>query len=327
MKAIRFDSPGKADVLYLGEAPDPVPGEQEVLIEVHASAVNRADLLQRRGMYPPPPDASEILGLECAGMVAEVGAAVDDFKPGDRVMALLSGGGYAEIARVHNGSVMRIPDGMSFNEAAAIPETCLTAFLNIFLLGGVDAGDTALVHGGSGGVGTAAIRLCREAGVTILVTAGSRERADRCLALGADHAIDYSSEDFAERVNEITDGIGVDVILDPIGAPYFDKHLSLLTVEGRLILIGLMGGRSTGIDLSKLLARRLSVVGSTLRSRTVEEKAVIVESFVDEFGEALSGGRIDPVIDRVMPIEAAADAHRLMAEGGHFGKIVLEIRK
>lgn len=326
MKAIRFDSPGKADVLYLGEAPDPVPGEQEVLIEVHASAVNRADLLQRRGMYPPPPGASELLGLECAGTIAEVGASVDDWKPGDRVMALLAGGGYAELVAVHSGSVVRMPEGMSFDDAAAIPETYLTAFLNIFLLGGVDAGDTALVHGGSGGVGTAAIRLCREAGVKLFVTAGSRERADRCLALGADHAVDYSSEDFAERVKELTDGIGVDVILDPIGAPYLDKHLSLLTVEGRLVLIGLMGGRSTGIDLSKLLARRLSVVGSTLRSRSAEEKAIIVESFVEEFGDALSAGRLDPVIDRVMPIEDAADAHRLMAEGGHFGKIVLRIR-
>lgn len=326
MKAIRFDSPGEVDVLYFGDAADPAPGDQEVLIEVHATAVNRADLLQRRGLYPPPPEASEILGLECAGTITEVGAAVDDYKPGDRVMALLPGGGYAELATVHSGSVMQIPEGMSFNEAAAIPETYLTAFLNIFLLGGVDAGDSALVHGGSGGVGTAAIRLCHEAGIKLFVTAGSRDRADRCSALGADHAIDYSSEDFVDRVNEITDGVGVEVIVDPVGAPYLDKNLSLLTIEGRLVLIGLMGGHSTGIDLMKLLSKRIAVIGSTLRSRTAEEKAIIVESFVDEFGEALSARRIDPVIDRVMSIEEVADAHRLMNERGHFGKIVLSVR-
>ncbi len=242
-------------------------------------------------------------------------------------MALLAGGGYAELAIAHAGSVMPIPEGMSFTEAAAIPETYLTAFLNVFLLGGVDAGESALVHGGSGGVGTAAIRLCREAGVRIFVTAGSRERADRCLELGADHAFDYSSEDFAERVLEITDDEGVEVIVDPVGAPYLEKNLTILTVEGRLVLIGLMGGQSTSIDLSKLLRRRLSVIGSTLRSRSAEEKSVIVDSFIDEFGEALAARRIDPVIDTVLPLEEAAEAHRLMEKGDHFGKIVLKVRQ
>lgn len=326
MKAIIFDSPGDSDVLYLGDAPDPSPGEQELLIEVHATAVNRADLLQRKGLYPPPPEASPILGLECAGTVVEVGTAVEGYAVGDRVMALLPGGGYAELATVHQGSAIPVPEGMSFEDAAAIPETCLTAFLNIFLLGGVGSGDSALVHGGSGGVGTAAIRLCREAGVRVFVTAGSRDRADRCVDLGADAAIDYSTEDFAERIMELTDGIGVDVILDPVGAPYFEKNLSLLTVEGRLVLIGLMGGHSTGVDLSRLLRRRLSVIGSTLRSRSADEKAVIVESFLDEFAQALSARRIDPVIDRVLPLERAGEAHTLMDEGGHFGKIVLGVR-
>lgn len=327
MKAILFDSPGDVDVLYPGDAPDPSPAENELLVEIHATAVNRADLLQRRGLYPPPPGASEILGLECAGTVVQVGREVSNYSTGDRVMALLPGGGYAEMAAIHHGSVMPIPEGMSFAEAAAIPETYLTAFLNIFLLGGIDAGDSALVHGGSGGVGTAAIRLCRQAGVRIFVTAGSRERADRCIEIGAHHAFDYSSEDFAERVRELTSGVGVEVIVDPVGAPYFEKNLSLLTIEGRLVLIGLMGGHSTGIDLTKLLTKRLSVVGSTLRSRSAEEKAVIVESFLDEFGEALASRKIDPVIDRVMPLAEAADAHRLMNEGGHFGKIVLQVRE
>lgn len=325
MKAILFDSPGDESVLYLGERDDPTPSENEVLIDVHATAVNRADLLQRRGLYPPPPEASDILGLECAGVVAALGQGVERLSTGDRVMALLPGGGYAERVVADADSVMPIPEAMPFTDAAAIPETYLTAYLNIFLLGGIDAGDRVLVHGGSGGVGTAAIRLCNETGITIYVTAGSRERAERCQKLGADAAIDYSTEDFAARVRDLTSEAGVDLIVDPVGAPYLEKNLALLSTEGRLVLIALMGGHSTGIDLAKLLSKRLSVIGSTLRSRTFEEKGVIVRAFLDEFREALEKRRIEPVLDRVMPLEEAAAAHRLMNEGGHFGKIVLKV--
>lgn len=326
MKAILFDSPGDASVLYLGDAPDPSPSEHEIVIEVHATAVNRADLLQRRGLYPPPPGASDILGLECSGVVAETGSSANRFSPGERVMALLPGGGYAERVAVDERCVMPVPESMSFTDAAAIPETHLTAFLNIFLLGGADEGNTVLVHGGSGGVGTSAISLCREAGLTLYVTAGSPDRAARCRELGADEAIDYTGEDWAARVRELTGEIGVDVILDPVGAPYFEKNLSLLAVEGRLVVIGLMGGHATGIDLSVLLKKKLSVLGSTLRSRSSEEKGVIIEAFLDEFGEALNEGRIGPVVHRAIPLGDAGSAHRLMSEGGHFGKIVLDVR-
>lgn len=325
MKAVIFDAPGDESVMRVDDAPDPVLESNEILIAVRATAVNRADLLQRRGLYPPPPGAPEILGLECAGVVLETGADVTRFREDDRVMALLSGGGYAEKVAVDERCVMRMPDAMSFEEAAAIPETFLTAYLNIFLLGGVDAGDAVLVHGGSGGVGTAAIALCRELGARIFVTAGSAERARRCIDLGATGAVDYSSEDFEERIRAATHGFGVDVIVDPIGAPYFEKNLSLLSIEGRLVLIGLMGGHSTGIDLALLLRKRIGVVGSTLRSRSNEEKGILIESFLDEIGDALDEGRLRAVVDRVLPIGDAAAAHRLMNEGGHFGKIVLDV--
>ncbi|MDX1584657.1 MAG: NAD(P)H-quinone oxidoreductase, partial [Thermoanaerobaculia bacterium] len=222
MKAIVFDSPGDESILRIGEVTDPSPADHEVLIDVHATAINRADLLQRRGLYPPPPDAPEILGLECSGVIAGAGES-SKFAKGDRVMAILPGGGYAERVAIDERCVFSIPEGLSFSEAAAIPETYLTAVLNIFLLGGAGAGDKVLVHGGSGGVGTAAIRLCHEADMTIYVTAGSPERAERCVDLGADAGISYADEDWAERVHELTDGTGLDIILDPVGAPYLEK--------------------------------------------------------------------------------------------------------
>jgi putative PIG3 family NAD(P)H quinone oxidoreductase len=327
MRAITFDRPGDEEVLTVSDAPDPSAGEGEVLIEVHAAGVNRADLLQRRGLYPPPPAASDILGLECAGIVSETGAGAVAFRRGDRVMALLPGGGYAERVAVHEGSVLPVPDSMSFDEAAAIPETHLTAFLNLFLLGGIDAGDRALVHGGSGGVGTSAIRLCNEMGVTIYVTAGSDDRCGRCAELGADAAINYRTEDFAARVRGLTAGTGVEVVLDPVGAPYLEQNLSILSPEGRIVLIGLMGGGKVEVDLSTLLTRKASIIGSTLRSRSAEEKAIIVEAFIDELGEALSARRIDPVVHEVIPLEQASRAHRMMEMREHFGKIVLEVRR
>jgi putative PIG3 family NAD(P)H quinone oxidoreductase len=326
MRAITFDRPGDEDVLTISDQPDPSPEENEILIDVYAAGVNHADLLQRRGLYPSPPGISDVLGLECAGIVADTGPAVESFRRGDRVMALLPGGGYAERVSVHEGSVLPIPESMSFHDAAALPETHLTAFLNLFLIGGIDAGDRALVHGGSGGVGTSAIRLCNELGVTIYVTAGSDDRCRRCEELGAGAAINYRSEDFVARVRELTAGSGVEMVLDPIGAPYLEQNLSILSPEGRLVLIGLMGGRKVEVDLSALLMRKASIIGSTLRSRSAEEKAIIVEAFMEELGEALAARRIDPVVHDVIPLEQASRAHRLMAKGEHFGKIVLEVR-
>ena len=325
MRAIVFDQPGDEDVLRVGEVSRPSLGAGEVRIRVAAAGVNRADLLQRRGLYPPPPGASEVLGLECAGTITGIGAGVTGFQPGKRVMALLSGGGYAEEAVVPAVCVMHTPDGLTDEEAAGVPEVFITAFLNLFLIGGLDRGQTALVHGGSGGVGTAAIQLAKTAGARVLVTAGSADRCAHCVVLGADAAFNHREEDFAQKALERTDGAGIEVVLDCIGAPYLERHLEVLAIGGRLVVIGLQGGATAEIDLSRLMRRRLSVTGSTLRGRPVEEKGRIIHAFVDRFGTDLEAGRIKPVIDRVVPLEEVADAHRAMAAGEIFGKLVLRV--
>jgi putative PIG3 family NAD(P)H quinone oxidoreductase len=325
MKAVLIDRPGDETVLRIGDAPEPALGAGELRLRVAATAVNRADLLQRQGMYPPPPGASSILGLESAGTVLEVGDGVTGWQRGDRAMALLAGGGYAEQVVVHAGSAMHVPERLTLEEAAAVPEVFLTAFLNLFELGALDAGGTALVHGGGSGVGTASIQLAKAAGARILVTAGSEEKCARCLELGADVAIDYRKEDFAVRVRESTGGRGVDVVLDSIGAQYFDGNLASLAVGGRLVLIGLMGGAKVEANLAILLAKRLHVVGSTLRTRPVAEKAAIVAAFERRFGADLASGRVRPTVDRVLPLEQVADAHRSMKASEHFGKIVLKV--
>jgi putative PIG3 family NAD(P)H quinone oxidoreductase len=306
--------------LVLEEVEGPSMGPREVRIGVRATAVNRADLLQREGRYPPPPGASPILGLECAGVVTAVGAEVTGFSPGDRVMALLAGGGYAEQAVVDAGSLMRVPDALTDDEAAALPEVFLTAFLNLFLLARVSAGESALVHGGGSGVGTAATTLLKLAGVRVLVTAGSREKCERCLAHGADVCIDYRAEDFVERAR------GVNVILDHIGARYLPRDLEAIAPGGRIVVIGSMGGQRTAeLDVAQLLTKRVQIIGSTLRSRPVEEKAAIVTSFLARFGADLQVGRIRPVVHAVLPLARAMDAHRLMESSDHFGKIVLRV--
>jgi putative PIG3 family NAD(P)H quinone oxidoreductase len=327
MRAIVTREPGDETVLILGEAPPPALGPDDVRIRVRATAVNRADLLQRQGMYPPPPGASPILGLECAGEVAEVGPNVHGIRPGQRVMALLAGGGYAEEVCVHHGSVLPVPEAMSDEEAGAFPEVFLTAFSNLFMprLGALGPGETALVHGGGGGVGTAAILLLREEGHRCFVTAGSADKAARCEALGATAAIDYRREDFAARIQELTDGRGVDVVLDHIGARYLSQNLSSLAVGGRLVEIGLMGGAQAELNLAIMLLRRLTVIGSTLRTRAVEEKATIVRTFRERFGHSLAAGRLRPVIHAVLPLADAAEAHRLIKSSEHFGKIVLRV--
>ena len=326
MFAIGIEGEGKDARLVLGEAPRPDVRPGELRIAVAASAVNRADLMQRRGLYPPPPGASPVLGLECAGKVLEVAPDVRDFAVGDRVMALLAGGGYAQEVCVDAGSTMPVPAGLSLVEAAAIPEVFLTCYLNLFQLAQVPAGGWALVHGGGSGIGTAAIQLLRQAGVRSIVTAGSAEKCARCLELGADAALDYSQGEFAPAVLEKTGGTGVDVVLDSIGAPYFAQHMSCLRVGGRLVLIGLMGGAKTEINLGLLLMKRLSVIGSTLRARPLAEKAEIVRGFGARFGKALESGALRPIIDRVFPLAEAQKAHDLVEASTHFGKVVLRVR-
>lgn len=325
MRAIVFDQPGDEGVLRLGEVETPALGADDLRIRVHATAVNRADLLQRQGMYPPPPGASPILGLECAGEVIELGTNVRHWKVGDRAMALLAGGGYAEQAVVHAGSAMHVPAALSDEEAGALPEVFLTAFLNIFLLGEPPQGGSILVHGGGSGVGTAAISLGKEAGLRVLVTAGTDEKCARCRQHGADVAINYRSGDFSTAVREATGGKGVNVVLDCIGGRYLAPNLGSLAIDGRLVIIGLIGGARGEIDLASLLLKRLRVIGSTLRARSVEDKAAIVRAFEQRFGAALAAGRIHPVIDRVLPLEQAGEAHRVVQSSVHFGKVALRV--
>jgi putative PIG3 family NAD(P)H quinone oxidoreductase len=313
MKAVLLDDQRN---FRIGETAAPALGDDDLRIAVRATSVNRADLLQAAGHYPPPPGASEILGLECAGVVAEVGANVRGWSVGDRAMALLPGGGYASEAVVHAGSAMRIPESMSFEEAGAFPEVFLTAFLNIFLLARAAAGETVLIHGGGSGVGTAAIALCKLAGLRAIVTAGSAEKCARCLEHGADVAIDYSKEDFVEKAR------GANVILDHIGARYLPRDLEALAPGGRIVIIGSMGGERTAtIDVGALLSKRQQILGSTLRARPVAEKAAIVAAFVERFGTS----DVRPVVHTVLPIERVADAHQLMRASEHFGKIVLTL--
>ncbi len=322
---IEVEGKGGEARLCIGEAPDPLPGPGEVGIEVAATAVNRADLLQRRGLYPPPPGASQVLGLECAGTVSGLGPGVQGLEPGERVMALLPGGGYAERVTVHAGSVMRIPAGMSFDVAAGIPETFLTCHLNLLELAGLSSGDAALIHGGGSGIGTSAIQLLERSGVRSIVTCGSDEKCARTLDLGADVAINYRSGPFAPEVLKATDGRGVDVVLDSIGAPYLEQHLACLAPGGRLVFIGLMGGAKAELNLGPLLLKRLQLIGSTLRARPVEEKADIVRSFLARFGDDLERGAIAPVIDTVLPLERAQEAHDRVEASEHFGKVVLAV--
>jgi putative PIG3 family NAD(P)H quinone oxidoreductase len=319
MRAVVLDGYGDESVLRIAEVPPPPVGAPDLRIRVRAAGVNRADLLQREGRYPPPLGASPILGMECAGEVMEIGGDVRGWSPGERVMALLPGGGYAEEAVVDAGSAMRVPAVLSDEEAGATPEVFLTAFLNVFLLGRAASGETLLVHGGGSGVGTAATTLGKLAGLRVIVTAGSDEKCARCLAHGADVAVNYRTEDFVEKAR------GANVILDHIGARYLPRDLEALAVGGRVVIIGSMGGGShVDLNVNALLGKRQSIIGSTLRGRPASEKGEIVAAFIERFGDDLRAGRIRPVIDRVFPLEQVAEAHRRMS-GDHFGKIVLRI--
>jgi putative PIG3 family NAD(P)H quinone oxidoreductase len=325
VKAIQIDRSGGEPQLVLGEADAPELTTGSLRLRVAATAVNRADLLQARGLYPPPPGASEVLGLECAGEVIEVGDGVRGWREGDRAMALLAGGGYAEEVVVDAGSALKVPERLSLEQAAALPEVFLTVFLNVFQLAALPDGGAALVHGGGSGIGTAATQLVKHAGGTLVVTAGSDEKCERCLKLGADVAVNYRSGDFVAACKEATGGAGVDVVLDSIGAPYLGQNLAALASGGRLVLIGLMGGAKSEINLGQLLMRRLSVIGSTLRARPAPEKAAIVSAFQKRFGAALAAGEIGPTVDRVLPLAEAEAAHRLVEASRHFGKVVLSV--
>jgi putative PIG3 family NAD(P)H quinone oxidoreductase len=323
MKSVVCRGTGDESVLQVEERPSPALPRDHLRLRVEAAGLNRADLLQRRGLYPPPSGVTDILGLECGGTVAEVHPGTTHPELGDRVMALMAGGGQAEEAVVDPGSVIPAPDHFDDVAAGAFPEVYLTAFFNLFQLAGLVNGMTALVHGGSGGVGTAAIQLVREAGARSVVTAGSDARCRRCLELGADWAVNYHQSDFEKTCKEVTDGRGIDVVLDCVGGPYLEKNLKVLKPEGRLVVIGLMGGTSAQLDMRHLLSRRLHVIGSTLRALGVRRKTQIVSCFLERFGAALFEGRLLPVIDSVYPVERVADAHRHLASGDVFGKVVL----
>ncbi|HET7577702.1 MAG TPA: NAD(P)H-quinone oxidoreductase [Bacillales bacterium] len=324
MQAVRVDEENRR--LYLGEYEKPVPAENELLVQVKATALNRADLLQKRGGYPPPKGASPILGLEMAGVVEETGAGVNGWKEGDRVFALLPGGGYAEYAVVPEGMAMRIPDNFSFEEAAAIPEVFLTAYLNLFWLGGLKAGYDVLIHAGASGVGTAAIQLVREAGARSVITAGTEEKRAFCRELGACEAIDYKAGPFEPEVKEATDGRGVNIILDFIGAPYWEQNLNSLAVDGRLVIIGMMGGTKVdGVNLGQLLGRRLQVIGTALRSQPVEKKIELTRAFAEFALPRFADKRMKPIIDSVWDWKEAEEAQQHMEQNKNTGKIVLRV--
>ena len=323
MHAIVIQNPGDADVLRWTQVEDPAPAAAEVLIDVAASAVNRADIMQRQGFYDPPPGAPPYPGLECSGRIAALGEGVDGWRVGQEVCALLSGGGYAERVAVPAGQVFPLPDGIPVVDAAALPEVACTVEANVFLLGGLRADETFLVHGGSSGIGTMAIQLGREHGARVFCTAGTAEKVERCRALGADVAINYREEDFVERVRAETSGRGADVILDNMGATYLPRNVDVLAVGGRLLVIGLQGGRKGELDLGKLLGKRAAVYATSLRARPAEEKARIVDATRAHVWPLLAAGTVRPVIDRILPMAEAAWAHRVVEESAHVGKVLL----
>jgi putative PIG3 family NAD(P)H quinone oxidoreductase len=325
MKAIRVHADPSAPQLAWEDAADPTPGPGEALVEVRATAVNRADLLQARGLYPPPPGVTTVMGLEMSGVVRALGPGVSGWTPGDRVMALLPGGGYAEAAVVDAGLLMRLPAPWSFVQGAAIPEAWLTAFLNLFLEGQLRPGERVLVHAGASGVGTAALQLAREAGAEPYATAGSAAKVAACRRFGATVAVDYTLGDFTAEIRAATGGRGVDLVLDLVGASYLARNVDVLASGGRLVTIGLVGGTRAELDMGALLGKSLRLIGSRLRPKPPAEKAALTRRFVERFLPRLATGELEPVIDRVFPIAAAGEAHAYVRENRNIGKVVLEI--
>jgi putative PIG3 family NAD(P)H quinone oxidoreductase len=323
MAAIEIARPGGPEVLSPARRPRPSPAAGELLIEVEAAGVNRPDVLQRQGHYPPPPGASDIPGLEVAGVVAAAGEGVSGWAEGDRVCALLAGGGYAEYAAAPAPQCLPVPRGLGAVEAAALPETFFTVWTNVFERGRLRAGETLLVHGGSSGIGTAAIALARAFGARVLATAGGAEKCAACERLGAARAVNYREEDFVAAVKAETGGRGVDVVLDMVGGDYTPRNLECLARDGRLVQIAFLRGSKVQLDLLPVMQRRLTITGSTLRPRSVEEKGAIARALREQVWPLIEQGRVRPLVHATFPLRKAADAHRLMESGGHIGKIVL----
>jgi putative PIG3 family NAD(P)H quinone oxidoreductase len=325
MRAVIADGAGGPEVLSVGELPDPTPGPGEVVLDVVAAGLNRADLLQRQGHYPPPPGASPVIGMECSGTVAALGEGVTGWSVGDPACALLAGGGYAEKVAVPAGQLMPVPDGVDLVHAAALPEVAATVWSNVFMVAGLKPHETFLVHGGAGGIGTFAIQLAHQLGATVLTTAGTAEKLAACAALGADVTINYRDQDFVEVAREATDGYGADVVLDNMGAKYLGRNVDVLAIEGRLVIIGMQGGSKGELDINTLLRKRGAVIATALRSRPVDEKSAICASVVEHVWPLVSAGLVRPVVHGTMPLEDVAAAHALMESGEHSGKILLTI--
>ncbi|WP_458244793.1 NAD(P)H-quinone oxidoreductase [Streptomyces sp. MAI_2237] len=325
MHAITIPEPGGPEALVWDEVPDPEPGEGEVLVEVVASAVNRADILQRQGFYDPPPGASRYPGLECSGRVAALGSGVSGWSVGDEVCALLSGGGYAEKVLVPAGQLLPVPEGVELRQAAALPEVVSTVWSNVFMIAHLRPGETLLVHGGSSGIGTMAIQLAKAVGAKVAVTAGTKEKLDRCAELGADILVNYKEQDFVEEIARATDGAGADVILDNMGAKYLDRNVQTLAVNGRLAIIGMQGGIKGELNIAALLNKRAAISATSLRARPLGEKAAIVAAVREHVWPLLAAGHVRPVVDREVPMSDAAAAHRVVEESGHMGKVLLVV--
>ncbi|MEW1789070.1 NAD(P)H-quinone oxidoreductase [Streptomyces albidoflavus] len=323
MHAITIPEPGGPEALVWAPVPDPVPGEGEVLVEVVAGAVNRADLLQRQGFYDPPPGASPYPGLECSGRIAAIGSGVSGWAVGDEVCALLSGGGYAEKVAVPAGQLLPVPAGVGLKTAAALPEVVCTVWSNVFMVSQLRPGETLLVHGGASGIGTMAIQLAKAVGARVAVTAGSPEKLQYCGELGADFLINYREQDFVEEIREVTAGAGADVILDIMGAKYLDRNVKALATNGRLAIIGMQGGTKAELDIATLLRKRGAVTATSLRGRPASEKAAIVAAVREHVWPLVDTGRVRPIVDREVPMRDAAAGHRVLEESSHIGKVLL----
>ena len=323
MTVIGISKPGGPEVLLPETRAVPVPGPSEILVKVEAAGVNRPDVAQRSGAYPPPPGASDLPGLEIAGEVVALGAGSTKHKLGDKVMSLVAGGGYAQYCIAQDAQAMAVPEALSMQEAGATAETLMTVWHNVFERGGLKAGETILIHGGSSGIGTMAIQLAKAFGAKVIVTVGSKEKADACTKLGADHAINYKTQDFVAEVKTITDGKGVELILDMVGGDYVERNYDAAAVEGRIVQIALLGGGKATISVGKLMVKRLHHTGSTLRPRSNADKAAMVAAIEAKVMPLFRDGRIKPLMDSSFPLEKAADAHRRMETSEHIGKIVL----
>ena len=324
MKYIQIEKHGDPDVLKLNSQAVPDPGLDEVLIQVEAAGVNRPDIMQRKGLYPPPPGATDVLGLEVSGTVEKTGVNVTELKVGSQVCALVSCGGYAEFCLASASICLPIPENISLEHAAGIPETFFTVWTNVFERGHLKSGETLLVHGGSSGIGTTSIQLGKAFGAKVYTTAGTQEKCDFCKNLGADVAINYNENNFEDEIKTLTENRGVDVILDMVGGPYFPKNIKILASEGRLLQIALMQGYKAEVDFRPLLMKRVTLTGSTLRPRSVKEKASIARGLFKEVWPLLDSGIIRPIIHQTFPLEKASDAHRLMESSNHIGKILLK---